>query len=202
MGSRMPSADISRCTGFRCATKKLPPSFSNGFTASRGLAARWPPLAGATNDCSGAGTRRTSASRGRGEMKRLLSRTGHAHPVHHDTNSWRLSGQGAGAVKVILKRGALLTLHSWTKRYAAGGLSNFLQESQLRTPGNGLPLILIGGRHRDRWHQIVGIGLFNSPFTPHVGSVSDPEFVRNCHARRRLGHPRSYAPIVVQSARP
>jgi len=33
---------------------------------------------------------------------------------------------------------------------------------------------------RDRRHQVVGIDLIDSPFTTHVGSVSDPDFVRSC----------------------
>jgi nucleoside-diphosphate-sugar epimerase len=33
---------------------------------------------------------------------------------------------------------------------------------------------------RERQHEVMGIDLLDSPFTTHVGSVSDPEFVRSC----------------------
>jgi nucleoside-diphosphate-sugar epimerase len=33
---------------------------------------------------------------------------------------------------------------------------------------------------RDRHHEVVGIDLLDSPFTTHIGSVSDQDFVRSC----------------------
>src|SRR5262245_10447815 len=41
--------------------------------------------------------------------------------------------------------------------------------------GEGLVRIL-----QERRHEVVGLDLLESPFTSHVGSIADPDFVRGC----------------------
>ena len=52
-------------------------------------------------------------------------------------------------------------------RVLVTGSAGHLGEALVRTLGRGP-------------HDVVGLDLLDSPFTQHVGSVSDPDFVRSC----------------------